>query len=187
MSTTLLMNADFSPLSIIPLSTVSWREGIKISFLDHAKTLEYYDDWFVHSPSRTMQVPSVMISRTFIKKKNFIRFTRQNLLIRDNFACQYCGTILNNNTLTVDHVIPRVRGGKTRWDNIVCACKKCNSEKGHKSVMKPMQAPFKPSYYDLVGNAQKLPIVVPDAKWIPYLNWNPEIITVRPPNKNNFN
>ena len=183
MSATLIMNSDFTPLSIIPLSTASWKEAIRISFLGHAKTLEYYDEWEVHSPRITMKVPSVMISSTFVKKKNFVRFTRQNLLIRDNFECQYCGIHLTNNTLTVDHVIPRVRGGKTKWENITCACKKCNSDKGHKSEMKPRIPAYRPDYYDLVTNARKTAIVVPDTKWIDYLGWDPQLVTVRPPDK----
>jgi 5-methylcytosine-specific restriction endonuclease McrA len=131
MASTLVLNADFTPLSVIPISSITWRDSIKISFLGHANAVEYYDDWEVHSPSTSMAVPAVMVSTTYIKKKQNIRYSRQNLLLRDNFTCQYCQQHLNSWDLTVDHVIPRVKGGKTRWENIVASCYICNSIKGH--------------------------------------------------------
>ena len=180
---TLILNNDYSPLSVIPISTVSWKEAVRMSFLRQCEVIEVYEDWDVHSPSITIPVPSVMVSKIYVKKKQVIRFTRNNLLIRDSFRCQYCGTTLNNRTLTVDHVIPRVRGGKTKWENIVCACLSCNGEKGHKTNMRPMQMPFKPDYYELLNNARKMHIIVPDPVWITYLGWDSDLVTVRPPHK----
>jgi len=177
----LVLNADFSPLSILPISSVSWKDAIKISFLQNARILENYDNWIVRSPSVVMNVPAVMVSETYIKKKNTVRFSRTNLLIRDNFTCQYCGDKLDQTDLTVDHVIPRVKGGTTRWENIVCACYICNSIKGHKSNMHPKKIPTKPDYHQLLDNAKKIPIVVPTEKWIPYLGWNEDLISIRRP------
>lgn len=181
MSDTLVLNADFTPLNILPISSISWKDAIKISFLGHAKTLEWYDKWVVHSPSVSMKVPAVMVSETYIKKKNTVRFSRLNLLIRDDFTCQYCSKKLNAIDLTVDHVIPRVKGGKTRWENIVCACYICNSIKGHKSNMSPKKKPFKPDYHQLLENARKMPIKIPTDKWIDYLGWDQNLITIIPP------
>lgn len=183
MGTTLILNADYSPLSLIPISTIGWRDAIKINFLGHAKVIEEYDDWVVHSPSTTIPVPSVMISETYIKVKQHVKFSRANLLVRDDYTCQYCNTGLDIKDLTVDHVIPRVRGGKTSWDNIVASCYVCNTIKGHKQHMKPRQKPYKPDYYSLVTNAKKRPITIPDAKWIPYLGWDTNLITIQPPIK----
>ena len=183
MSPTLVLNNDFTPLSVIPIHTVNWKEAIRMSFLGQCDTVESYADWVVHSPSRSMLVPSILVSNTYVKKKQVIRFTRNNLLIRDNFRCQYCGTGLTKDSLTVDHVVPRVRGGKTKWENIACACQKCNSEKGHKTNMKPMQVPYKPDYYNLLANAKKLPIVIPDPVWIQYLDWDPNLVKIQVPNK----
>lgn len=178
MSSTLVLNADFTPLSIIPISSITWKDAIKISFLGHAMPVEYYDDWEVHSPSTILQVPAVMVSSTYIKKKQSIRFSRTNLLIRDNFTCQYCEKRLNSWDLTVDHVIPRVKGGKTKWENIVCACYICNSIKGHRSKMKPIKSPVKPDYYQLIENARKTPIKVPCEKWTQYLGWDEKLVTI---------
>lgn len=180
---TLVLNSDFSPLSIIPVAGITWKEAIRMQYLGQCDVLEYYSNWEVHSPRVTMPVPSVMISKTFVRKKPMIRFTRHNLLIRDRYQCQYCGCQLNNNTLTVDHVVPRVRGGKTKWENVSCSCHRCNSRKGHRTDIKPVIAPYKPDYYQLLQHAKTLPIVVPDASWIDYLGWPNELVTIRPPNK----
>lgn len=184
MPSTLVLNADYTPLSLIPISSISWKDAIKISFLGHANPVEYYDDWIVSSPSTKMSVPAVIISSTYIKKKQSVRFSRTNLLIRDNFTCQYCSKTLGSHDLTIDHVIPRVKGGKTKWENVVCACYICNSIKGHKSHMKPKTTPVKPDYYRLLDNAKKMHIKVPTEKWLQYLNWDEKLVTVISPDKN---
>lgn len=186
MGQVLILNADYSPLSFLPLSTISWRDAIKIKFLGHARVVEEYSDWVVHSPTVTMAVPSVMISETYIKSRQHVKFNRSNLLIRDNFTCQYCLKPLEHKELTVDHVIPRVRGGKTTWENIVSSCYVCNTIKGHKQHMKPKVKPFKPDYHLLVNHAKKVRIVIPHENWIPYLNWDPNLITIQSPNKKNI-
>jgi 5-methylcytosine-specific restriction endonuclease McrA len=186
MGHTLILNADFLPLSIIPISSISWKDAIKVSFTGHARTIEYYDNWEVHSPSISMKVPAVMVSETYIKKKHSVRFSRQNLLIRDNFTCQYCEQKLSSMDLTVDHVIPRVKGGKTRWENIVCACYVCNSIKGHKSHMVPKRKPFKPDYHQLLENAKKMPLKIPSEKWIDYLGWDKSLLKIVKPDHFNL-
>ena len=185
MSATLVLNSDYTPLSILPISSISWKDAIKISFTGHAKPVEFYKNWVVRSPSISMEVPSVIVSSFYVKKKHGVRFSRNNLLIRDNFTCQYCNENLNPSDLTIDHVIPRVKGGKTKWENVVCACYTCNSIKGHKNHMKPKKIPAKPDYYQLLDNARKIPIKVPDDSWIQYLGWNENLITVISPDRNN--
>jgi hypothetical protein len=88
--------------------------------------------------------------------------------------------------LTVDHVIPRVRGGTTKWENIVAACYVCNTIKGHKQHMKPKVKPIKPDYHQLVSNAKKQHITVPDESWLTYLNWDINLVTIQSPNKKNI-
>jgi hypothetical protein len=81
----------------------------------------------------------------------------------------------------MDHVVPRFHGGKTRWENVVAACGKCNHEKAHFMTMKPMcGTPKKPSYYDLVAKAQKMPIEVPHVSWAELTGWDPDLVTVKP-------
>jgi 5-methylcytosine-specific restriction endonuclease McrA len=178
MSDTLLLNSDFTPMSLLPISAISWRDAIKMIFLDTAVAVEWYDDWHVRSPSITMAVPAVMTSKTYVKKKQSVRFSRHNLMLRDKFTCQYCGVRLTHKDCTIDHVIPRVRGGKKRWDNLVCACFKCNSAKGHRNIIKPKYKPYSPDYGQLIDTAMSMPIKVPTHKWIPYLTWQENLIKV---------
>lgn len=183
MGHTLVLNADYTPLSCIPISSIGWKDAIKQYWLGTVNAIEHYEDWQVHSPSTTLYVPSVVVSKRFMKKKVNVRFSRATLLLRDNFSCQYCYDELSMKDLTIDHVIPRARGGITRWDNVVAACYSCNAIKGHRTNMKPAVSPIKPEHYSLLNNARKLPITVPDKSWIPYLGWESHLITVQPPKK----
>jgi 5-methylcytosine-specific restriction endonuclease McrA len=183
MGQTLVLNSDFTPLSYIPLSSISWKDSIKQYWLDTVTVVEWYDDWEVHSPSMTLRVPAVVASKKFTKKKAGVRFSRSNLLLRDDFCCQYCSDELTLNDMTIDHVIPRARGGITKWDNVVASCYSCNATKGHRTSMKPAIPPVKPDHYDLLANARKMRIEVPDQSWIPYIGWDEKMITIRPPKK----
>ena len=179
--TVLFLNADYNPLSVAPLSTITWKEAVKLMYLDQVDVLEYYDDWYVHSPSVTMQVPSVVVSRTYVKVSRSVKFNKHNLCIRDEFSCQYCGQHMSKHALTMDHVIPRMKGGKTNFNNIVLACTPCNTAKGHRDRMKPRKTPERPTLAEIMGKARRMPITIPHGSWIPYIGWNPKLITVVPP------
>ena len=90
-----------------------------------------------------MKLPSVIALKSFIRPQSNPNFTRFNVFLRDKFSCQYCGS---KNDLTFDHLLPRSKGGKTDWDNVVTACSACNVKKGgrllEKSGMKLSQRPF---------------------------------------------
>lgn len=176
--TVLFLNADYNPLSVAPLSTLNWKEAVKLMYLSQVDVLEYYPDWFVHSPSMTMQVPSVVVSKVYVKSSRSVKFNKTNLCIRDEYTCQYCARQFGKNQLTMDHVLPRMKGGKTTFNNIVLACQSCNTAKGHKDKMKPRKMPERPSMAEIVGKARRMPIVIPHENWIPYIGWNPKLITV---------
>jgi 5-methylcytosine-specific restriction endonuclease McrA len=182
MTDTLILNADGLPLSVVPLSSLNWQASIKLMFLEGASVLAEYEDWEVHSPSMSMLVPSVLMLRDYKKVARAVKFSRTNVLMRDDFKCQYCSMDCRHDRslLTLDHVVPRFHGGKTRWDNVVAACSKCNLEKAHFMTMKPKNGtPVKPSYYELVGKAQQQPIEVPHESWVEFSGWNPELVKVR--------
>ena len=122
----LVLNADFRPLSYYPLSLWSWQELVKAVFLDRVNIVSEYDR-FVRSPSFEMRLPSVVSLKTYVKPALYPAFTRFNVFLRDRFICQYCGS---KEDLTFDHLVPRSRGGQTRWDNVVAACAPCNLDKG---------------------------------------------------------
>ncbi|HNJ47838.1 MAG TPA: HNH endonuclease, partial [Novosphingobium sp.] len=122
----LVLNADYTPLSYYPLSLWPWQTAIKAVFLERVDIVASYGRE-VHSPSWTMQIPSVIALRQYVKPSEHPAFTRFNLFLRDRFACQYCGSPHN---LTFDHVIPRRLGGRTSWENVATACAPCNLKKG---------------------------------------------------------
>lgn len=179
MSSVLILNADYSPLSVAPLSTINWKEAVKLVWLDQADVLEHYPDWYVHSPSTTIQVPAVLVSRIYVKTSRQVKFNKTNLCIRDEHTCQYCMKKFDTKNLTMEHVIPRSAGGKTNWTNIACACGPCNTAKGNKSHIKPVREPYKPTMGEILTKVKKHPIVIPHPSWIPYIGWPPKLITVR--------
>lgn len=184
MSHTLILNADYTPMAVAPLSTVNWREAIKLVYLDQVDVLEYYSDWHVHSPSITLQVPSVLVSRSYVKTSRSVKFNKTNLCIRDEYTCQYCRKLFDHKQLTMEHVHPRSRGGKTNWENVSMACSPCNTSKGNRTDIRPIKPPYKPTYGEIMVKAKRRPIYIPDAKWMPYLGWPPHLVHVRNPYAN---
>ena len=88
------------------------------------------EDW-VRAVRYELAVPRIIRVLTFTKlPKRQVRFSRRNIFARDNNTCQYCGKNFGSAELSLDHVIPRSRGGMTTWDNIVSACRDCNVRKG---------------------------------------------------------
>ena len=88
---TLLLNADAQPVSYLPLSVISWQDAIKYMVLDKAAVLEWHDTWTVRSSNWETLVPSVLMLKEFMKCKTTVRFSKQNIFLRDERSCQYCG------------------------------------------------------------------------------------------------
>jgi 5-methylcytosine-specific restriction endonuclease McrA len=87
-------------------------------------------DW-IHTVRFPIVVPRIVRVLTFAKlPRQEVKFNRRNIFARDNNTCQYCGKKYSPSELSLDHVIPRFQGGVSTWDNIVCACLKCNVRKG---------------------------------------------------------
>ena len=126
----LVLNADYRPLSYYPLSLWSWQDSIKSVFLDRVSIVSYYDRK-IRSPSFSMKLPSVIALKSYIRPQSNPNFTRFNVFLRDKFSCQYCGS---KDELTFDHLLPRSKGGKTNWDNVVTACSSCNVKKGGRLI-----------------------------------------------------
>jgi 5-methylcytosine-specific restriction endonuclease McrA len=168
-SDTLVLNADGMPVSVLPLSTITWQESIKYMVLEKADVLLWHDNWIVRSARWETQVPSVIMLREYMKIKNSIRFSRNNVYIRDNGQCQYCGSHIERKDATLDHVTPIARGGKTTWENCTTACSPCNATKSDKSGWKPRLKPYKPDYYDLVNKRKKFPFQVRNQDWLQFI------------------
>lgn len=120
----LVLNASYEPLQV-----TSIKRAITLLQYGVAEVLEQSRD-VVRSPSTVLQVPSVIRLRRYVRRPRAgaVPFNRRNVLRRDHFTCQYCGS---QDDLTLDHVQPRSRGGRHGWDNVVTACRPCNQRKGN--------------------------------------------------------
>lgn len=176
MSQTLVLNSDGNPLSIVPLSIVTWKDAVKLIFADKVTVLECYEK-IISSPSISMAMPSVIITKKYYKNRYKPEFSKTNLLYRDEFKCQYCGNRFNENDLTMDHVIPKSKGGKKNFENIVLSCRRCNELKADK-YMKPLKQPKAPTYFELVYNRKKHPLTISDLNWQKYINWDESLLLI---------
>jgi 5-methylcytosine-specific restriction endonuclease McrA len=173
MGSTLVLNTDGTPVSMLPLSTIPWEEAIKYMVLDKAHVLEWHEHWIVHSATWETQVPAVIMLKEYMKKKSGIRFSKANVFLRDGYKCQYCGVETTRKTATLDHVVPTSHGGKTTFENTVCACADCNARKGNNKKIVPKKLPVKPTYFQLVEKRKHMEFDLRHPSWGAYLGLNP--------------
>ena len=174
----LILNADYRPLSYYPLSIWSWQEAVKAVFRDSVIVISEYDR-VVHSPTQEIKLPSVLALKEYVTTCRRPAFTRFNVFLRDNWHCQYCNDLFRTQELTFDHVTPRSRGGRTTWENIVTACRCCNTRKGskmlHECDMKLKREPREPSPYQLQEYGRKFPPHFLHESWGDFLYWDSEL------------
>ena len=161
----LVLNQSYEPVAVC-----NARKAIILVYLGKAEIVECLD-FSVRSISFSMPFPSVVrLQIYFYRPFNRVIKSRKNILRRDGHTCQYCGK--KNTTLTVDHVIPRHKGGSDNWDNLVCACQHCNLIKGNRSPeqagMKLRKKPGKPSRLFFL----QFYLETPHYTWRPYLFLN---------------
>ncbi|HVK67707.1 MAG TPA: HNH endonuclease [Polyangium sp.] len=135
---------------MVPHQVISWQTAVTLSFLGKVEVLETYDDE-IRSPTMTIRAPAVVrLKRHGNSHKRGIKFSRTNVFVRDDFRCQYCGVQKDAGELTYDHVLPRVQGGRTVWENIVASCQSCNAKKRGRTPeqagMKLLKKPEKPRW-----------------------------------------
>lgn len=174
----LILNADYRPLSYFPLSLWSWQDAVRAIFRESVVVISEYER-VVRSPTQEIRLPSVLALKEYIPSARSPAFTRFNVFLRDGFECQYCYDTFKANDLTFDHVIPRSRGGKTTWENIVTACRSCNIEKGSRMPrecgMYPLQEPHRPTIYELQDKGRKFPPNFLHESWGDFLYWDAEL------------
>ncbi|MCC6746908.1 MAG: HNH endonuclease [Deltaproteobacteria bacterium] len=173
MDRTLLLSQVYEPITVI-----SWRRAISLLTLGKVEVVETYDQ-NIRSVSLVLKLPSVVrLVHSFRRHKHPVRFSRQNVLARDRWRCQYCGQKRTSAELTYDHVIPRAKGGKTCWENIVTACVECNARKADRTPeqarMRLLQEPARPSWVPIF-TLQISRQSVPDA-WRDYCYWMAELV-----------
>ncbi|MFP4009183.1 MAG: HNH endonuclease [Spirulinaceae cyanobacterium] len=123
MSKVLVLNASYEPLNL-----TSWRRAVILILKGKAEQLEYSEKLLYTQ----LPLPTVIRLRYYVRVPyKEIPLTRRNILERDDHTCQYCA--YRGDNLTLDHVVPRSRGGKESWDNLVAACVRCNVNKGNRT------------------------------------------------------
>ena len=174
----LVLNADYRPLSYFPLSVWGWQDAVKAAFLDRVTILSTYDR-AIRSPSMAIRLPSVVALKRYRPLARRPAFTRFNVFLRDSFTCQYCVTPFPVENLTFDHLVPRSRGGRTTWENVIAACSACNLSKGNRLPqecgMRPQRKPRAPSAHDLHEAGRRFPPRYLHESWGDYLYWDSEL------------
>lgn len=175
----LILNADYRPLSYYPLSVWSWQDAIRAIFRESVVVVSEYER-VVRSPTHEIRLPSVLALKQYVPAAKKPAFTRFNVFLRDRWQCQYCGDFFRTNDLTFDHVVPRSRGGRTVWTNIVTACQECNILKGNsipsESGMYPLNDPVQPTIFELQDNGRKFPPNFLHESWGDFLYWDTELV-----------
>ena len=141
-SVVLLLNADYEPLNVCDL-----RRAFRLLFGEKAEVIEY-DHTEIRTPSEILRAPSVIKLQYRIKRpRPRVRLSRREVFARDGHRCQYCGRRIK--PLTLDHVVPRHRGGEHSWGNLVAACGECNHRKGGRlpgeAGMRLKRRPYEPN------------------------------------------
>lgn len=110
----------------------------------------------IHTPHYAIRAPEVIVLSRYNRiPPRRMRFNRRNIFLRDEFTCQYCGCKPARDDLTVEHILPRSRGGLSTWENVVLACARCNSKKGDRlpdeAGMKLLRKPKRPHWLSCVN------------------------------------
>ena len=158
----LLLNQSYQPLMIIGA-----KRAILLILSEKVEAIENYTE-YIHSMFCKIPLPSVIRLKKYARfDKKDIVLSRKNILRRDNHTCQYCG--IHSTQLTIDHIIPRQKGGPDTWENLVTACVKCNATKANKSIdeadMNLLVLPKKPL---IIAHLQKN-VKHYQKMWRPYL------------------
>lgn len=164
MDQVLVLNQNFEPLNVCHL-----RRALVLVLGGRAEVL-VQNHRLIHTVAWSMECPSVIRLRTLVRRPMpQVRLTRREVFRRDGYICQYCGQHTNHPTL--DHVVPRHRGGQHSWSNLVTACTRCNHRKGGRPLeeagmrlLRPPRRPQASPYYFLEGWLQHSP-----EEWQPFL------------------
>ena len=163
----LVLNVTYEPLSV-----VSVPRALHLVMINRAEVVEA-SSALIHSERLRLPVPQVirLLHYVHVPHNLPLPLSRRALLLRDDFTCQYCGAQPGREHLTIDHVIPRSRGGRTEWENVVIACSACNRRKGNRTPeeagMKLLRKPYRPRFW-----AMALLTMTANDVWRKYININ---------------
>lgn len=162
MTNVLVLNQDYSPLTLCSI-----ERAFLLMYLEKADLISQIEGQSLRSISSSFPFPSVIRIKRYIHVPyKGVILTRHNVFKRDQFSCQYCG---NPKELTLDHLIPKSKGGKSSWTNLVTACKTCNARKGDFAPgevgLKLAKKPIRPSYVMFLKATMKSM----REDWLPFL------------------
>jgi 5-methylcytosine-specific restriction endonuclease McrA len=176
MEQTLLLNATYEPLKI-----VHWQKAITLWCQGKVEILSVYERE-IRAVSFTFRLPSVIRLLRHIKIKrrfDYVPFSRANIYARDEYTCQYCGTVFPSAELTFDHVVPVAQGGRKDWENIVTCCITCNRRKGGRTPTQAgihlVRAPRRPEKAPAIALRITIGMRNAPESWRDYLYWNVEL------------
>ena len=167
---TLVLNRSWQPIAVARVARalrLVWNGQAKIidpvdyqqySWHDWSRFRPAHGELMLHSVHQTFRVPEVLVLTNYDKVYPVeVAFNRRNLYRRDDNRCQYCGCRPGTEELSIDHIVPRSKGGSTDWENCVLACVNCNRKKGSRSLkdagLKLLSTPRKPKWRPLFGYA----------------------------------
>ncbi|MFC1463508.1 MAG: HNH endonuclease [Candidatus Brachytrichaceae bacterium NZ_4S206] len=162
-----MLNVTYEPLSVVPVP-----RAIHLLMVQRAELIEA-SDAVIRSERLQLPVPQVIRLLHYVRVPHNLPLplSRRALLLRDDYTCQYCGAQPGRENLTIDHVIPRSRGGRTEWENVVAACGACNRKKGNRTPeeagMTLLHKPHRPRFW-----AMALLTMATNDVWRKYLNMN---------------
>lgn len=171
---TLVLDQGYQPLNIVGL-----QRAMGYILKGKVEVLEEYDEE-VKTVTITFKVPSVVrLLKRIHGRQPGVKFSRLNLMARDDHCCQYCGDRREVSGLTFDHVIPQSQGGQTTWTNIVTACRPCNLEKGARTPeqagMTLLKKPRKPHSRPEIMFRLQVGGSLPDT-WASWVYWNTPLV-----------
>lgn len=180
----LVLNRSYKPVAV---TDVGRAFGLLYKGIVKAVDREFqtfdYESWAalaadlgddtVSTSHRVLKVPRVVVLQAFDKlPRTKVRFSRQNIYVRDNFTCQYCGKHFPRRDLNLDHVVPKSQGGRTTWDNIVCSCVKCNTTKSGRTPaeagMRLLKKPSRPPVTSLAPPPKTKRAMYEE--WLPFID-----------------
>lgn len=172
----LLLNADYQPISVHPLKTLHWQDGLRAVMARRVNIVDEHPVSVRTAGGVDIRLPAVVALRDFQKLERTVSFTRMGVYLRDRFTCAYCNRHKSMRELTFDHIVPSSKGGRTTWQNIITACTACNLAKGDKS---PEQARMPLRFQPYVPTRAKLNDIAKDfpppmsrlhRSWLPWLS-----------------
>jgi len=189
----LVLNRSYLPVhvTVVRRALSLLYQGIAQAVDDELRTFDFAswadlaaDEDSVGTVDRAIRVPRVILLQYYDRvPRRYVRFSRFNIYARDQNRCQYCGRQFPRSELNLDHVVPRMKGGTSVWENVVCSCHRCNRIKGGRTPaeagMKLIRQPRRPQWTPFMTEAFSLRRY---KEWLPFLSavdaayWNTELV-----------